>query len=263
MSLKHLQFDSNTPIAIIGDVHESYRELALLVERLPKEAALVFVGDYFDKSKPHFEGQEAVERVEPTLRMLEDLVACRQVHLIAGNHERAVVRFLKKQIHLEPELLETAFNSIKVFQANPALFERLDRLYEQMSTGLVLDVESFGKVLVSHAPVDPVYFEADDLRAQRERSNLRMERELQAVIRAVKPIVQSPMSPDYALHVFGHLAIEGPARELNRRVFLDTGAVAGNRLSALLIHKGEKSFVSVASLAPKSDYAVDLSGWSD
>lgn len=262
MSLQYLQFEFNTPVAIIGDVHESFRELQILIDKLPADAVLVFVGDYFDKSKPHFPGQPAIERVLPTLELLERLNDSRNVHLIAGNHERAIVRYLGKKIHLEPELVKTAFNSIEVFQSNPEMFKRLEALYEQMSTGLVLSVEGFGSVLVSHAPVDPVYFESDDAIAQRERSNLRMQREPEAVIEAVSPIIKAKLNEKHTLHVFGHLAIGGLPKEVNRRIFLDTGAVAGNKLSALLLHKGQRRFVTVDSFAEPSDYAVDLSNWN-
>jgi len=64
---------------VIGDIHGEYQTLLALVEKLPKEAKLIFVGDYISRGK---ESKEVIEFVKKH-------AFC----AIKGNHEEYLLKF--------------------------------------------------------------------------------------------------------------------------------------------------------------------------
>jgi len=64
---------------VIGDIHGEYQTLLALVAKLPKEAKLIFVGDYISRGK---ESREVMEFVK-------EHAFC----AIKGNHEEYLLKF--------------------------------------------------------------------------------------------------------------------------------------------------------------------------
>ena len=67
---------------IIGDVHGEYQTLLALVEKLPKDAKLIFVGDLIDRG---LQSREVVEYVRRHNQLT-----------VMGNHEMLMIKYIKQ-----------------------------------------------------------------------------------------------------------------------------------------------------------------------
>lgn len=229
-------FDSvSKPLAIIGDVHESVDALKELVSKVPENAQLVFLGDLFDK------GQDTANM----LNYLEELVEQGAI-VVVGNHESFVARRLLKKIEAisnEGEL----FSSLKVFQDNPELAQRFLRLYEQMLPFAVF--KNYGKTIyVTHAPCYNSFLGKMTEKAQKFQRNFYFASRESANMISELRFVEEEAKNSHPIHVFGHIAHAMKHMEMKNKVWLDSGAVYGRKLSALVVSEtGNRKIVSINS----------------
>jgi predicted kinase/predicted phosphodiesterase len=223
------------PLAIIGDVHESVDALKELVSKLPENSQIVFLGDLFDK------GQDTANMLE----YLEELVAAGAI-VVVGNHESFVARRLLKKIEAisnEGEL----FSSLKVFQDNPDLAQRFLRLYEKMLPFAVF--KNYGKTIyVTHAPCYNSFLGKLSEKAQKFQRNFYFASRESANMISELRFVEDESKNSHPIHVFGHIAHAMKHMEMKNKVWLDSGAVYGRKLSALVVSEtGNRKIVSINS----------------
>ena len=221
------------PLAIIGDVHESVDALKELISTIPPESQIVFLGDLFDK------GQDT----ENMLSYLEELVDTGAM-IVVGNHESFVARRLLNKIEAisnEGEL----FSSLKVFQDCPDLAQRFLKLYENMLPFIVF--KNYGKtVYVTHAPCYNSFLGKMSEKAQKFQRNFYFASRAQEDMVSELRFVEEEAKNSHPIHVFGHIAHAMKHMEMKNKIWLDSGAVYGRKLSALLVSvNGARKLVSV------------------
>jgi len=156
---------------IIGDIHAEYQTLLALVEKLPKDAKLIFVGDLISRGS---QGKEVIEFVRKNA-----------FYCVKGNHEEYFLKFgslfleeVKKKVEHSSliwayknffstlqsyGLLEKGSNKITINQEGIARMKRDMEWIEELPT-----YYEFGyikgytlPVIVTHAPVDKYWLFKD------------------------------------------------------------------------------------------------------
>lgn len=226
-------FDSYENVAIIGDVHEHVEALEKLLNKIPKNTKLMFVGDLFDKGN----------QTEKMLIMAERLVK-EGVIIVRGNHESFVARRLKKEISAianENEL----FPSLQVFKNDEKLAQRFLEVYEK-TLPFVCVHTSAKKVYITHAPCYNRYLGKLDEKSQKNQRNFYFSsRNKEAMIKDLK-FIEKEADVNHPLHIFGHVANNMKNIVCKNKYWLDTGAVYGHELTCALIDKEAK--VSILSV---------------
>ncbi len=225
----HYKSDEN--IVLIGDIHENMEAIKSLMREIDSNSKIVILGDYLDKGN----------KTEEAILYIEELMK-NGVQMIAANHEAYVARRLTGEIKgMEAE--DEIFSSLKVLRKNEFLAKKVIDMYKNSLP--FFSFERGGhKFYATHAPCEEKYLgklSSNALKAQRnfyfrERSAEGMARELR--------FLNDRENKYY--HIFGHVAHEMESLEMNKRIWLDTGAVYGNKLSAVSISpRGEKNFIQV------------------
>lgn len=231
MSQTRLPFDQRTetgPFDIVGDVHGCADELAALLLSLGYDAAelrhtegrkLVFVGDLVNR------GPRTVE----VLRRVMPAVETGRAFAVAGNHDDMLMRWLAGR-----KVEETAGlrKSIAELSGEDAAFRKqVSGFLEALPDYCWLDG---GRLVVAHAGIEGGMIGRDS-----------------AAIRDFT--VQGKTEGDWAANydgaaaiVYGHTPSE-VAEWFNNTICLDTGCVAGGRLTAL--RWPERELVSVPAKA--------------
>lgn len=239
-------FDPDPTWAVIGDSHECTEELKSLIQRLEIEVPgvrILHVGDYLDK------GGDTKEMVEYMYtRFMEGDI------ILQGNHEAYVARRLRKEISPNGDLEADFFTSIPVLLADDKLREKFFTLWDNSHPFAVLcsNPEAGNiPVYVTHAPchtkyLSKVHFEA--LKAQRnyriaDRS-LPFGEEFAWLYKEANTI--------HPLHIFGHVSHNVTDKvkgyKFKNKIFIDSGAVHGHDLSAVIIKGGKVvKYISVPS----------------
>jgi len=229
-----LYLTSNKELNIIGDTHEHVKGLTEMLEKLPKDSINVLVGDYLDKGND----------TENMLRLVSKFVD-EGGRIIHGNHESYAVKRIKGEIK-NPDLeLEAKYmSSLKVLLERPDLAAVLVDLFDNHSTPFL---KVFGRdirtVYVTHAPCENKYLgklSNDALKAQR---NLFGRRDKD--YREAYKFIFDQAVRNHPIHVFGHVAHNAGKIEFRNKIFLDTGAVYGNKLTAFSYKNNRYVYVDV------------------
>lgn len=217
-------------IMIIGDVHEHMTPVEQLLEKYPGKK-LFFVGDIVDK------GNNTKQAVEKTVELMK-----KGAVLVRGNHESFVARRILgevKELSNENEL----FSSLQVILHDEQLKEKFLWMYENSLPFAC--IKTHGKtVYITHAPCYNKYLGKLDNTSQKFQRNFYFSsREHNAMVDDLS-FMKNEEKFSHPLHVFGHVAHGMKNVEQKNKVWLDTGSVYGNQLSALIIDKkGNKKFV--------------------
>lgn len=210
------------PFAVIGDSHECVEPLQALIEKVfakDPNTQIIHVGDYLDK------GQNTCAMVDymHSRALGGDLV-------VIGNHEQYVYRRLKGEIS-KADIEEEYFTAVKALEENEEHKLKFFEIFEQSLPFVKVLSDNSRTLYVTHAPCSNMYLGKLGFKAERAQRNLYIkdrERDIREEIRFVfdEAVANQP------LHIFGHLPHSG-ANYVNRnKVFLDTGAVHGGKLSA-------------------------------
>ena len=239
---------------IIGDVHGCAVELDLLLEKLsPQEGdSIIFVGDLVDK------GPES-PRVVRTVRELSESDRF-DVVLVEGNHEEKHKRF-RKNLVLQPEVAE------RMVERSPDLAKITDELSSEdvdfLETAVFFHRVPEHNVLVIHGgiPDDVLELPTEEQAASAGGKLKRMLTKTQRTrflssetgkfVMLGKEKDEDPFWAEthdgrFGHVVFGHEPILDGPKVFPHATSIDTGAVQGGALTALVIEEtGERSFVSV------------------
>lgn len=235
---------------VIGDVHGHYKTLLALVEKLPNDAKLVFVGDLIDRGP---QSKEVVKFVREGGHMC-----------VMGNHEELMIKESSyildayyKQQHLDLfgtwirnggkdtlhsygviqrgekyyEKVEVYQEALKIMEQDIAWMKKLP-LYIELDTKHVSGLP----VVISHAPIATVW-------------GVRNMESMQVTFRdAALWNRREPNRDAKIFNIFGHTPVREGVETQPHYVNVDTGCYIGksgyNRLSAYCLETGE--VVSVA-----------------
>ena len=249
----NITFTNNTSVfmaeeetfAVIGDVHECVPELDDLIKKIPKEAALFFIGDLFDKG----------DNTKGMLDYMSDLCDKRNVWMLKGNHENYVIRRLKKEISSNFEIEKSFMTSVNYFLDNPEDRDKFLLLAQKMRNQIHIEREHHKDVYLTHAPCENKYLGKNTNSALKAQVNFRFRERGMAKMQEELSFIEKEANNGHPYHVFGHVATEanGP-HIMKNKIWLDTGCVHGNRLSAIVFRPdGTTMNYTVKSTHEKND----------
>lgn len=225
----HHKGDEN--IVLIGDIHENMDAIKNLMKEIDFNSKIVILGDYLDKGN----------KTEEVILYMEELMK-NGVQMIAANHEAYVARRLTGEIKgMEAE--DEIFSSLKVLRKNEFLAQKVINMYEKSLPFFSFE-RGGNKFYATHAPCEEKYLGKLSSNAVKAQRNFYFkERNPESMARDLRFLNERE---NKYYHVFGHVAHEMETLEMNKRIWLDTGAVYGNKLSAVSISPtGEKNFIQV------------------
>lgn len=232
-------------VAIIGDVHEHSLGANAIISKLYdyKPKYTVWVGDYLDKG----------HNTEFILRFMLSRTIAGDI-FVEGNHESYVARRLRGEIEPNPEIEEKYITSLALLQEREDLRKIFFEIYDNFTVPFLKITAQDGRtVFVTHAPCQEVHLGKLTAFARRAQRNLHRESKYKAkpgeVIdqRVDYEFIFDEANPIHPLHVFGHIAHSSTRLNYKNKIFLDTGAVYGNKLTAFVYKNNNYEFVSVAT----------------
>jgi predicted kinase len=231
-------YDEPTKFAVIGDVHECVEELRELVAKLPTDMPLYLIGDMLDK------GQNTFAMIDYLMELSQ---AGRIRGMLKGNHENYVIRRLTGEIDPNPEIEATYMTAVAPLLTNE--FYRnilLVDLAPQMSRFIRIVRPNGKDVYLTHAPVKNRHIGKFDKHSLRAQINFRFESRDLADMQKELGFIGDEATRNHPWHVFGHVAHEDakPFMQHNK-IWLDTGCVHGNKLSAVVFDGDQVNFLSV------------------
>jgi predicted kinase len=228
----------NEGLAVIGDSHEHVEALTELLAKLdaidPK-LVKVHIGDYLDKGG----------NTEAMLKLMQHRSYEHGDIIIQGNHEAYVVRRLRGEIEPNLEIEERYITSLSVLKDRPDLKEILFDLWDNRTVPFLKVTSDMARTLyVTHAPCDEVHLGKLSPFAIRAQRNLYSKDRTQDY-RLEYGFIFEQASAIRPLHVFGHVAHKAEQLNYKNKIFLDTGAVYGHKLTAMVYRNDRYDFVSV------------------
>lgn len=223
--------DIEDDIMIIGDVHEHMYPVQQLLTRYP-DKKVFFVGDIVDK------GNNTKEAVEQTIELIK-----KGAVLVRGNHESFVARRIRGEVQsLDNE--NELFSSLKDIMYDEDLKEKFLWLYDQSLPFAC--IKTHGKTIyITHAPCYNKYIGKLDNNSQKFQRNFYFSSREQNAMVDDLAFLKEEEKFSHPLHVFGHVAHAMKQVEQKNKIWLDTGSVYGNQLTALIVDKkGNKKFVN-------------------
>jgi hypothetical protein len=232
----HLQVRPDRPVYIIGDIHEHTTALQELLMKFDR-GDVILVGDYLDKGGDTENVLNAVYKL-----------AKAGAKIAIGNHESYVVRRLRDQI--EPaawEIEKRYMTSLTVLQERPDLQAMLFDIYDNHSVPFVkIHGKDSRTIYVTHAPCKNEVIGKLSVYAMRGQRNLYYDRSITSDdYRHKFEFIFQEAQGNQPLHVFGHVAHASDKLVYRNKVFLDTGAVYGNKLTAMRFLNNQYEFISV------------------
>lgn len=232
-----LDAEKTQKIAIIGDIHEHVepaRQLVAILDEKYPGIRKVFVGDYIDKGG----------NTEEAVKFMVERAQAGDI-IIQANHESYVVRRLQGLIEPNPEIEEKYITSLKYFYNSSIDAALIQGLYEQSLPFLRIHSDTGQTCFVTHAPCDEVHLGKLSPFAMKAQRNLFCE-DRESDYRLAYPFIFEQADKHKPLHVFGHVAHGNFSRIVHKnKVFLDTGAVYGGKLSAFVLGIDGHGVISV------------------
>jgi hypothetical protein len=167
--------------------------------------------------------------------------------MLKGNHENYVIRRLRGQIDPNPEIEATYMTAVAPlledeFYRN-ILLNELDPL---MSRFIRITRENGKDVWLTHAPVKNRFIGKFDKTSLKVQINFRFESRELADMQKELAFIGDEATRNHPWHVFGHVAHEDQRPFVqHNKIWLDTGCVHGNKLSAVIFDGDQTNFVSV------------------
>lgn len=246
--------------AVIGDSHECVTELKEMISQLESKypgIQLIHVGDYLDK------GGNTAEMVD----FMYDRVVLGKDWLITANHENyAYKRFTNQISNIDLEMEAQNFSSVAVLEKNSQLVKLFMEIHAMSVPFLALfsaNCSDSKPIIITHAPCSNKHLAKYNSFAIGEQRNYRSKDRTQPWSKELDWFYKEADTL-HPLHVFGHVAhkVTRPGgHKYKNKLFLDTGCVYGNKLSAAVFENSVlKEIVEVQSSKPVRDekLALDL-----
>jgi predicted kinase len=234
---KDARIESTKDVVFIGDIHEHVEALIEMQKILPPNTQVVLLGDYLDK------GGKTAE----VIPVVEAMIAA-GAKVIAANHEAYVARRLKGEIS-KADKEEEFFTSLSVLQHDKDLAARFLAIYDQSIPFAFYDNE-YVTVYATHAPCLNKYLGKMSDSAKKNQRNFHFRSRKASEMSKELEFVGQEAKKSHPIHVFGHVAHAFKNLEDKNKVWLDSGAVYGNKLSALIVRTtGERKLIHVATTA--------------
>jgi serine/threonine protein phosphatase 1 len=214
-------------IAVIGDIHGCYYTLLELVNQIRKKyphAEIISLGDLVDRGNHSFK--------------VVDFVMNEEIRFVPGNHDYMFYHFFKYP--------SSAFARSWVFNGNEATLESYEGHEEEIlehidfiaNAPLYLDLDD---AFITHAGISKYY---ENILPKNFRDNL--EATLPEVIHRdyLHDIgvlwTRDPLLDIGKIQIVGHSKINEPKFDVEANaLYIDTGAFAGNKLSAAIVEDNE------------------------
>jgi hypothetical protein len=233
----HVYLTYDQRLNVIGDSHEHVLGLTTMLEELKAaddKAINVLDGDYLDKGN----------NTEEMLRVISKFVDDGGI-LIHGNHESYAVKRIKGLIKNPDLVLEEKYmTSLSVLLKRPDLAAVLVDLFDNHSVPfLKVTGNCVRTIYVTHAPCKNKYLgkmNGDALKAQRNLYGSRDED-----YRLAYKFIFEEAVGNHPIHIFGHVAHNADKIEFRNKIFLDTGAAYGNKLTAFVFQHNRYDLKSV------------------
>lgn len=231
---------------VVGDVHECVEELKglllshgfawdgsrLVVTDKVRDTKVILAGDWIDKGK--------------NTREIISFLAANQEHFlfVAGNHENFVYKYLRGEAKgVDPDLLETFFDSIQVLAEDEELKETFYQLFSLAKPFYRSIARTGPSFYVTHAPCKKKYLGKLDANSVRHQRNFRIDRS--ASLEKQLSFLGDEAVSNHPFHIFGHISAKQPFR-IKNKIHIDTGCVYGNTLTSVVIshkplYKSQKS----------------------
>ena len=237
--------ETRMKLDIIGDIHGCFDEFKALTTKLSynwdkgipihKDRKLAFVGDLTDR------GPQSLKVADTVYKLVSENLA----YYVPGNHCNKLYRFFRgNKVQLTHGLETTAaeYDALNR-KEKQEIRDKFMRLYEKAPLYAVLDD---GKLVIAHAGIREDYI---GKHSEKVKTFV-----LYGDITGEKNPDGSPVRRDWAKHyhgkaiiVYGHTPVK-EVRVVNNTYNIDTGAVFGNKLTALKYP--EMEIVSVPSTMP-------------
>lgn len=255
---------------IIGDIHESMNKLLDLLTKCgfviidniihrtnqTINTDIVFVGDIIDKGKKTI---ETIEFFHANMTTKLDNVP--KLYCCIGNHELMLYNLLtgkKSPDDLPVNFLTNYFQSYVRIVDNKDICDKFLQIYVLMQNFFLYEsVDHSRSFYVTHTPCNSVYLGKFDSESVQNQRYISCPKDM-----AVSSFILSYQQPDTAshpLHISGHFAfvdyVDGTENKHNY-ILIDTGAIYGNKLSAVLVGRSIKKPI-FTSVGGQSE--VDLS----
>lgn len=230
---------------VIGDVHGHYKTLLALVEKIPKDSKLVFVGDLIDRGPQSMEVVKFVREGGHLCVMgnHEELITAHGAMILEAYQKNEDIYIYNNWFRNGGVATTRSYGVTKLIDGRPVKVEDSEKALhrfkedikwmEQLPLYIELDVENtFGlPVVVSHAPVATVWgFRYVD-------SMYKIFRDMALWNR------REPDSDSKIFNIFGHTPVRWGAEVKPHYVNVDTGCYLGkngyNQLSAYCVETGE------------------------
>lgn len=229
-------------VSIIGDSHEhvdALREMVTKLLAIDPKTQIVHVGDYLDKGR----------QTEAMLRYVHERAKAGDI-FVKGNHESYAVNRIRNKIdNPDPELEKTYMTAVPILLERPDLQKLLLDIWDNHSVPfLKIDSKTQRTVYVTHAPCRNKMLGKLSNFAQKDQRNLYTKDRLADYRNAYKHVFEEAVG-NQPFHVFGHVAHAADKLAYRNKIFLDTGAVYGHRLTAFIIKADRYDFVSVKATA--------------
>jgi predicted kinase len=232
------------PVAVIGDSHEHVEALTQMVTLLEEKypgVKIVHVGDYLDKGRQ----TEAMVNYAHARAKKGDI-------FVHGNHENYAVKRLRGELNeksIDPELEKTYMTSVPVLLERTDLAEKVLDIWDNHSVPFLVIQSYFQRTLfITHAPCKNKVLGKLSNFALKDQRNL-YTKDRDADYRTSYPFVFDEAEVCHPFHIFGHVAHSAPKMIYKNKVFLDTGAVYGNKLSAFVIVNNDWNIEQIQTTA--------------
>ena len=214
---------------VVGDIHEhdtALNELVKLVDATytHDSVRLVLIGDYLDKGG----------FTKEIINTVWTLVNSRGAIVVRANHENYVVKRILGELDPNLELEKKSFSSLE-FLLQPENKEYADKVVDIWNRSVPyvkLTRINAHTVYVTHAPCHNKYIGKVSEFGQREQRNLR--RFMADDARPHYEFFFKEARNNHPMHIVGHVAHCATRLNYKNKYMLDTGAVYGGKLSAMV-----------------------------
>lgn len=244
----HVVNDAQRDVFVIGDTHECVDELKELIGKIETSGAvnpiIIHVGDYLDKGG----NTEAMIHYIAERQGKGDII-------VQANHENYVIGRLTGTISAPASIEKECFSSLEVLYQRADLSALVQDIWNKSVPACIVHAPEMHTICVTHAPCRVTEIGKLDQRSMRNQRNYRIiDREKDDVVEELRWFY-AEANWKAPIHVVGHFMHAGESLNYKNQYFVDTGCVAGGRLSAVRFSKELKSpqVLSVNSTHPVTE----------